>query len=232
MRQLARRVKHALEPQQVRQDRSDKANMRAIVAAALAPDSCCIDVGAHAGEVLADMVRCAPLGRHMAFEPLPELAATLRRRFPAVGVHEVALSDHTARSSFVHVVSRPGWSGLRPRALAAGERSETIDVDVRRLDDLLPADLAPRLVKIDVEGAELGVLRGAEATLAEHRPLLLLEHGLGSADEYGTHPRDVFALLDGLGYRLFGLDGDGPYRRERFEAVFFGGERVNFLARR
>ena len=230
VKQLARRVKHALEPRTVRQDRSDKAHMRAILAAVLAPDSCCVDVGAHSGEVLVDMVRCAPRGRHIAFEPLPDLAARLRSDFPSVGVRCAALSDQSGRSSFVHVVSRPGWSGLRPRAFAAGERVETIDVEVRRLDDELSADFVPRLVKIDVEGAELGVLRGAEATLREHRPVLLLEHGLGSADEYGTHPRDVHGLLESVGYRLFGLDGDGPYSAARFEAIFFGSERVNFLA--
>jgi len=230
LRDVARRLKHAVEPRATRNDRADRAALRAILAAVLAPDSCCVDVGANVGEVLEDMVRCAPRGRHVAFEPLPALAAALRERFPDVDVREAALADEPGRSSFVHVLAKPGWSGLRARPFTEGEPAETIEVEVRRLDDELPADLVPRLVKVDVEGAELGVLRGAERTLREHRPVVVLEHGLGSADVFGTSPHDVFDLLAGHGYRLFGLSGDGPYDAARFEAVFHARERVNFLA--
>ena len=57
----------------------------------LSPTDCCIDVGAHEGSILAHMVEFAPLGRHLAFEPIPAMAAELRRSFPQVEVHQVAL---------------------------------------------------------------------------------------------------------------------------------------------
>jgi hypothetical protein len=94
-----------------------------------------------------------------------------------------------------------------------------------------PPGLDPVFVKVDVEGAEEEVLRGAVETLARHRPLLAFEHGLGSADHYGTTPESIHDLLVArLGYEVRGLDGEGPYDRERFADIFARGERVNFIA--
>lgn len=227
----ARRLKHALDPAELRQARHDHDSVRAVLAALLDLDAACVDVGANEGDVLADMVRLAPRGRHVAFEPLPHLAAALRTRFPGVIVQEAALGEHEGRAPFVHVVTRPGWSGFRERPYPADEQVEAIEVQVRRLDDALPGGMVPRLIKIDVEGAEMGVLRGAERTLRDHRPVLIFEHGLGSADHYGTQPEELFDFLAGLGYRVLDLDGGGPYPREDFVAAFHRRERVNFLAR-
>jgi FkbM family methyltransferase len=227
-------LKRAFEPAHTTQDRRDHEALATIFAAALAPDACCVDVGAHTGDVLAEMVRIAPRGRHIGFEPLPELATALRRRLPGVEVREVALSDAPGSAPFVHVLDRPGWSGFKARPTPDGEapRTETIEVAVERLDDALPDGYAPTLVKLDVEGAELAVLQGARATLAAHHPLLVFEHGLGSADHYGTGPGDVHDLLSGLAYRIFDLQGRGPYDRAAFIHTFYTAARVNFLARR
>ena len=57
----------------------------------LTSDANCVDVGANVGDVLAEMVQIAPLGHHVAFEPLPELASVLTRRFPDVEVRNAAV---------------------------------------------------------------------------------------------------------------------------------------------
>jgi FkbM family methyltransferase len=227
----ARKIKRAFEPASTTQDRRDHEHLGVILAAALRPDSNCIDIGAHGGDVLADMLRLAPHGRHVAFEPLPAMAAALHDRFPGVDVREAALGDEFGPAEFVHVVTRPGWSGFRERPYPGDERTERITVDVVRLDDALAGDYAPDLIKIDVEGAELGVLRGARATLQAHHPIVVFEHGLGSADHYGTRPEDVFDLFVGIGYRILDLDGQGPYTRSEFAACFRAHRRTNFLAR-
>jgi FkbM family methyltransferase len=229
---LARRVRRRFLPAHVRRDIRDHELLLGLLREELEPGSDCLDVGAYEGSVLREMVRLAPRGRHVAWEPLPDFARRLEAEFPSVEVRCAALSDRAGRREFAHLVDEPGWSGFLARPNPAGGPVETIEVRCERLDDALPAGVRPALVKIDVEGAEEEVLVGAAGTLGRERPLVVFEHGLGSADHYGTTPERVHELLaDELGYRVFGLDGDGPLTRERFAEVFRRGERVNFVAR-
>ena len=175
----------------------------------LRPDSSCVDVGAHRGAVLEQIVALAPGGGHVAVEPLPRFAALLGKRFPGVAIHEAALSDTNGVSGFHHVVRAPAYSGLRRRRYEREDETvERIAVETRRLDDLLELGHRIDVLKIDVEGGELAVLRGAQRTLAAFRPAILFEHGLGAAEFYETGPADIHALLaDELGYEIFPLAG-------------------------
>jgi FkbM family methyltransferase len=227
-----RRVRRRFLPAHVRANIRDDELLVALMEELLEPDSDCLDVGAHTGRVLREMERIAPRGRHVAWEPLPAFAARLRAAHPGVEVREAALSDRAGESGFAHVVADPGWSGLVARPTPSGEPVEWITVRTERLDDALPDGVRPAFVKIDVEGAEERVLRGALETLRRHRPVIALEHGAGSAEHHGTTPEAIHGLLtEELGYALCGLDGDGPYDERRFRAIFATGERVNFLAR-
>jgi FkbM family methyltransferase len=227
-----RRVRRRFLPAHVRADIRDTQLLVALLEEVLEPDSDCLDVGAHAGSVLREMVRLAPRGRHVAWEPLPAFAARLREQFPGVEVREAALGDHAGTRSFAHVIEDPGWSGFLARPTPSASPVEELTVEVERLDDVLPDGVRPAFLKIDVEGAEEEMLRGAVETLRRHRPVVAFEHGRGSADLYGTTPGGIHDLLCGeLGYEICGLDGDGPYGRDRFEEIFATGERVNFAAR-
>lgn len=227
-----RQVKRAFEPDSVRRDRDDNDHLRAILGAILQPDSNCIDVGAHEGVFLSDITRLAPRGRHIAYEPLPDLAAELARRFPSVDVRRRALSDHQGEAEFAHVVTRPGWSGFRERPYPDRETVRRISVRTESLDTAIPPDYVPHFIKIDVEGAEEQVLRGAMETVRRHRPIVALEHGLGSADYYGTRPETIHTMLTvGAGLSIFDLDGGGPYSAEAFVRAYERSQRVNFLAR-
>ena len=218
----------------IERDQSDVQHMRRLLAFCLTANANCIDIGAHRGAVLSEMQRIAPDGRHIAFEPLPHLAEFLRTEFPDVDVRESALSDHSGETDFAYVHgAAEGWSGLRFRPLPTGERAtvEQIKVKLDRLDDLLDPEYRPAVIKVDVEGAELQVFKGAVETLRRHGPIVIFEHGTGSAEAYGTTPRDVFAFLgDEAGMRVFDLDGGGPYSVEDFEQTFSSAARVNFVA--
>jgi len=218
----------------VARDVADAGHMRRLLAFVLARDSNCVDVGANHGTVLADITRIAPAGRHVAFEPIPQLCEELRRAYPDVEVRQAALYNVAGESTFSHVHgSADGWSGLRFRPLPAGEDAmvEEISVRLEVLDQVLDPDYRPALVKIDVEGAELQVLEGSLRTLRTHRPIVIFEHGTGSAEAYGTAPNDVFELLDGeLDFRIFDLDGGGPYGVDEFIRTYYASERVNFVA--
>jgi FkbM family methyltransferase len=77
-------------------------------------------------------------------------------------------------------VSSPALRGLRPRSYGETPVNvEEITVDMVRLDDVLPPGYDLRLIKIDVEGAELEVLRGAIGIVERCRPYIIFEHGNG-----------------------------------------------------
>lgn len=172
----------------------------AVIARVLSAGGHAVDVGAHAGNILREIVRVAPAGPHWAFEPLPAFAARLRAQFPNVTIGEVALAEAAGTATFEHVVSNPAYSGLRRRDYPKVETIEVMTVRTARLDDILPADVPITFMKIDVEGGELGVLRGAVRTLRRWRPIVVFEHGLvGAADRYGTTPEAVAAVLEDCG---------------------------------
>lgn len=202
-----------------------------LLAFALKSTSCCIDIGSSEGAILKEILRVAPLGRHIAYEPLPSLAETLQSRFPTVDVRCAAVARETGHSTFVHVIDRSDYSGLRVRDYPDNPRREEIVVRVEALDDALPPDYVPDFIKIDVEGAEQGVLEGAIRTITTHRPIIVFEHGSGGAPHYNTKPGDIYRLLcQEVGFHIFDLDGDGPYSFSKFEATFERGDRWNFVA--
>jgi FkbM family methyltransferase len=114
---------------------------------------------------------------HVAFEPIPELAAALALEFPTVDCRSKALSSRPGTAEFCHFRQLDGWSGLRRRPEISDMRGEPefITVGVSTLDIELAA-LEPAVVKIDVEGAEVAVLEGATGMLSRSRPLGIFEH--------------------------------------------------------
>ena len=142
----------------------------------LTADSNWIDVGAHDGAILRQLLRLSAQGRHWAFEPIPDLASRLRRKFPQVTVVQAALSDYSGVAEFHYLPSAPGYSSLLTRsALERNQTVRTFDVPVERLDGCVPAGLPVAFVKIDVEGAEGSVLRGAQRILSEYQPVVVFE---------------------------------------------------------
>jgi FkbM family methyltransferase len=165
----------------------------------LNPESNCIDIGCHTGVFLDEIIKIAPFGSHFAFEPIPSLFLELSARFSTnekVTISNVASSDKSGEVSFQHVVSNPGYSGLKRRRYDRdNEIVQEITVKSELLDNVVPLNVKIDLIKIDVEGAEFQVLRGASKILKGSNPVLIFEHGLGGADYYGTKPEDLFDFL-------------------------------------
>jgi FkbM family methyltransferase len=202
--------------------------MSAVLAATLRGDGSYVDVGANRGQLLREAVRIAPGGRHVAFEPIPVLARELERAFPGVDCRQKAVGARADVTEFCHFRNLDGWSGLRRSPEISDERGdpEFIQVEVSTLDSEL-ADLAPSVVKIDVEGAELAVLEGAQGVLAEARPIILFEHFSDAARLYGAALGAPWDLLSELDYEIFSVIGDGPFDRAQFAQ---GAGVVNWLA--
>ncbi|MGC3968229.1 MAG: FkbM family methyltransferase [Pirellulales bacterium] len=202
----------------------------------LRPDSNCVDVGAHGGDLLRHMCRIAPRGRHHAFEPLPHLAEELRRNFPQASVHEAAVSDAAGTAEFQFVENAPGYSGLRRRQYDRPDPLiKVLQVKVTTLDDVMSNTALPGLIKIDVEGGEYHALLGAARTIKASKPWIIFEAGRRSTGEYGVTAEAIFDLLaEDHGYRVTTLrrhaHKNAPYDKQEFVANWHGGREFFFLA--
>jgi FkbM family methyltransferase len=151
-----------------------------------------VDIGSHIGSVIASVLHERPNSPVIAFEAIPEKADYLRRRFPKVAVHCCALSEEEGEASF-YITDQSGYSSL------AKVPGKEIKVSTCRLDDVL-ANERVHAMKIDVEGAELGVLRGAEEVVATSRPVIMFESGPGNVLGYTKE-----ALFDWFASREYGI---------------------------
>jgi FkbM family methyltransferase len=164
----------------------------------LSRDSTCIDIGANVGEILEMMTRCAPDARHHAIEALPHLAKRLTDRFPNVAVHSCAVGNETGEATFNYVKDQPAYSGLRQRSYPRNDYEiQLITVPVRRLDDLIPAEVVVRIIKADIEGGEYHALLGAREVIQRSKPFIIFEFGKGGAGWYGISPEAMYSLLNG-----------------------------------
>jgi FkbM family methyltransferase len=177
----------------------------------LKSDSCCIDIGAHRGEILKHFLDVSHQGRHWAFEPMPRYGLILKERFGShsnVTLCEQAVSDSAGTANFSVVRSFPGFSGLQTRAYQGGDPDiESISVKVVTLDSVIPAEQRIDLIKLDIEGAELLALRGATRILQGSHPHILLEFQQKGAPYFGYGPNELFAFLSEYGYKLWTLHG-------------------------
>jgi FkbM family methyltransferase len=200
-------------------DARDNAYVRALLRSTITPRSNCIDVGANGGFFLRQFLEFAPAGHHYAFEPIPILAEKLRQEFPAAEVYDCALSDRDGEATFQYLPDLPGWSGLKQQPYPFNVKPRPIKVRLRRLDDVVPRDLPVAFVKIDVEGGELEVLRGAQELLRRCRPKVYFECGKIHHTHYQTTPQQVFDLFASCGMGIFLLD-QTPLTQKEFVAVY------------
>ena len=208
---------------------------RACLKKILRPESNCIDVGAHEGEILDLILNFAPKGRHCAFEPIPVLYKQLKKKYTQkVEIFPFALSAENGKATFQYVKNAPAYSGLRRRSYKVNPDIEEIDVDIKKLDDLIPSDRKIDLMKIDVEGAEYGVLKGAERLIKKHKPYIIFEFGLGASEHYGTTPDMVYEFMSGCGlsiYRLSDFLQHAPaMSKKAFEEVYLSNGDYYFVA--
>jgi FkbM family methyltransferase len=176
----------------------------------LRPDSCCIDVGAHVGDVTKMFIERAPKGQHFAFEPLTECFEKLRRRFagnPNLQLYRYALANEPGMREFSAVVNFPGFSGLANRTFQGRNPAiELRNVEAQRLDDIIPRDRKIDFIKLDIEGAELQALQGAQRILTESKPTLLLEFQRSAAPYFNCTPNEMFSFLRQHNYQIWSLD--------------------------
>ncbi len=137
-------------------------------------DKLFMDIGAHIGSIISGVIYHCPSTNIVAVEPLPGKIAYLRRKFPFVTFFECALGESDGEATLYENTKRSGYSSLlRPRNVNALEY-RPVHVTINMLDTIITSDTID-VIKLDVEGAELGVLRGGERLIAESRPTIMFE---------------------------------------------------------
>ena len=155
----------------------------------------CIDIGCYLGSVLSTIIRLSPQGDHIAFEPVPEKACWLKQKFPEVDIREIALSDASGEATFYLNTDCSGYSGLRPHNFQNNSNFKKISVRCERLDNILIPTHRVDFIKLDVEGAELAVLRGAVNTLDKYHPILLFECSSSGLSCFDFTSQQIFDFL-------------------------------------
>jgi FkbM family methyltransferase len=224
-----RRIQRVVMSGPARRDLRDVEHIRLLLRLSLPVDANCIDVGANVGDILREIVAIAPEGRHIAYEPLPDLAKRLSAEFPQVDVRNAAVGETSGEAAFYRIKSAHTRSSLSPRGVDPRD-VEQLRVRVEALDHALEEDYSPALIKIDVEGGERGVLVGARRLLQRHRPIVIVEHGAAAHGFHPTPASDIHKLLRAAGYRIFDIDGNGPFTEAEFEQITRKGKIWTFVA--
>lgn len=165
----------------------------------------CLDIGAHIGYMTSIMTtRVGPRGKVISFEPHPVLFRELKanvgrwRTGGNIRLANIALSD---KAGTVVLELPNDWAGNRgvARVVSGSTSSACETVPAARLSDVVSPQTRIGVAKLDVEGHELSVLRGAEASLknAAIRDIVF--------EDLGVYPTPVMRYLEDVGYSVYSL---------------------------
>src|SRR6267143_7173741 len=174
----------------------------------LSPGATFVDVGANLGiyTLVASRI-VGHSGRVIAFEPSVQSFPLLQKNITLnsltnVSAFPVALSAKAGRIRLYHAPCCPSGNSFGHHPSFHGS-FETVDTE--SLDDALHRIPAARVdvIKMDVQGAEELVLRGARKVVASMRPVIIFEIWPEGADLLGLSPFGVWNLLERMGYKFF-----------------------------
>jgi len=211
-----------------------------VMDALLEPGMTVVDVGANLGEItLVAARRVGAAGRVLAFEPVDSIADRLDRNVAMNDLFQVTvlrsgLSDQEGTAE-IYTSLRPFHDHTHHEGLSSLYADEERDSRVQTITlTTLDAACAEQgigrldLLKIDVEGAELAVLRGGEKTIAAMRPWIIVEVNRGTSRNAAVRPEQILELLSAHGYRFFRIDRRQPLTEITTETL---GRFENVLAR-
>lgn len=184
-----------------------------VLARVLKEGDCAVDGGANVGFFTVLMARLVgPTGHVYAFEPggnnLPKLAANIKLNgLENVSVIDKPLAGRSKQTVTLHEHDHPGYNSLWP------DLSKEIVVErvvqTTTLEMELLGRVAPTVIKLDIEGAELSALKGAGTLLTWQKPMIIAEMNEAAFGRAGVTFEDLRDFLHERGYDAFGLYEDG-----------------------
>ena len=191
-----------------------------------------IDVGAHVGTYTREFARrVGPKGTVHAIEPGPKLFDRLRLEVSDllnVKLYRYALGNMSGEHRVFHFQN---WTLLPvneqdPRYYSRSyvlnqdqTLKEEFPVLFMTMDEFVAKNGPADWIKVDVDGAELEVLRGASMALRDIRPYWVLEVGKYTMAYFGSTPKDLTSLMESYGYRLYDYQTYKEMSADQVEAV-------------
>ena len=160
-----------------------------------------LDIGANVGFFsLLIAQRVGRIGRVYAFEPVPSIFVRLKENIALNGFENIvpvpiAISSYSGKTNMTVYY---GASSLFRRV-----SDEFVEVPTERLDDFVEREGIERVdaIKLDVEGAELHVIRGADKTIRRFKPIMMVEINPDTLKAAGTTPQELFETIVSYGYK-------------------------------
>ena len=179
------------------------------IASCLNRGDCFIDIGANIGLMSIFASQCVGNpGKILAFEAHPETHELLLENIQLNKIENIktfnfALGNETGKATIYD-----NWNVNRGGAslVIHAENSTGFEVDVKTLDEVIQNDFQPKMIKIDVEGFEFQVLKGAANTIKNCKPILIIEFSVSRENQYD--PFEMIDFIESFGfYEIFKLSG-------------------------
>ena len=141
------------------------------------------------------------------FEPPPDIITLLKKnlRKSNSNAHQLAIGDYEGEASYNNTFRSGNSSLANIQSASEGINNTTkIKVHISSLDTFCKTNSIPTIIKIDVEGNELAVLRGAAQLLKKYRPILAIE--LWNDD---VIIKDICTFMQKFNYKSYKLDENG-----------------------
>jgi FkbM family methyltransferase len=173
------------------------------------PGNTVVDIGANRGSfTFAAASIAGPTGHVISFEPNPTQCRIIEEEkvkngFKNITLHNVGLADENATLD-LHIPDIN--SGEASFTTLKYENQTAVQVPVKIGDEVLPKGLTPRLIKIDVEGFEIRVIRGLLQTISRTRPIIMTEANNDHLVRGGSSRVELLNQLVSMKYH--GLSGD------------------------
>ena len=179
------------------------------IASCLNRGDCFVDIGANIGLMSIFASQCVGnSGKILAFEAHPEthellLENIILNHIENTDTFNFALGNETGKATIYD-----NWNVNRGGAslVIHAENSTGFEVDVKTLDEVIQNDFQPKMIKIDVEGFEFQVLKGATNTIKNCKPILIIEFSVSRENQYD--PFEMIDFIESIGfYEIFKLSG-------------------------
>jgi FkbM family methyltransferase len=170
-----------------------------------------IDAGAYIGDHTIAYAKAVGLdGLVFAFEPNPKAFECLEynmRNYPNTTCFKQGLGSKTESKGITNYSGNYGINHI----------TEGVGISMTSIDEL--GMFGVDFIKIDVEGYELEILKGAKETIKKFKPVLLIEINRGTLKREGVKENDIFSFLDELGYAYKNIYEGHPLMGEQYDII-------------